>query len=184
MGNIDRISSILSSNCYEQYFGILVKYSQGKRLNQDKTDHWRMLQIFVAGLRSKTNFTSDLFVKVGVGKTDIGIDKWRRMETRATYQTFYHKQEKQVVRRKVTKKIRDHLMAKDTKHEDRHKSEKLKPSDKPVAKQRKTQTKGTIPCTNCGTCDHTKTECAEPIKQSLSTKVGINVKGIHMMFLN
>ena len=40
-----------------------------------------MLQIFVAGLRSKANFTTDLFVKFGVGKTDIGIDKWRRMET-------------------------------------------------------------------------------------------------------
>ena len=36
--NIDRLASILSSNCCEQYFGILVKYSQGKRLNLDKTD--------------------------------------------------------------------------------------------------------------------------------------------------
>ena len=34
--NIDRLASIISSNCCEKYFGILVKYSQGKRLNLDK----------------------------------------------------------------------------------------------------------------------------------------------------
>ena len=31
--------------------------------------------------KSKYNFTSDLFDKVGVEKIDIGINKWRRMET-------------------------------------------------------------------------------------------------------
>ena len=54
---------ILSSNCCKQYFGCLVKYSQGKRLNQDMTDTWRVLQYFVAGLQSNTNFTSDLSEK-------------------------------------------------------------------------------------------------------------------------
>ena len=67
--NIDRLASILSSNCCEQYFGILVKYSQEKRLNLDKTDSWRVLQLFVAGLRSSANFTSDLYDKFGVLKS-------------------------------------------------------------------------------------------------------------------
>ena len=61
--NIDCLASILRSNCREQYFGILGKYSQGKRLNLDKTDSWRVLQLFVAGLRINANFTSDLYDK-------------------------------------------------------------------------------------------------------------------------
>ena len=64
--NLDRIAKILSSNCCEQYFGCLVKYSQGKRLNQDMTDSWRVLQYFVAGLRSNANFTSDLIEHIGL----------------------------------------------------------------------------------------------------------------------
>ena len=31
--NVDRITEILSSNCGEQYFGFIARYTQGKRLN-------------------------------------------------------------------------------------------------------------------------------------------------------
>ena len=47
-----------------------------------------------------------------------------------------------MVRRKVTKKIIDHLMVKDTKHTDRHKSKKLNISEKPVAKKGRPKLKG------------------------------------------
>ena len=93
----------------------------------------------MAGLRIKANFTSDGLDKVGMGKANIGIYKWRRMETRTMYQKIYHKQESQVVRRKVTKQIRDHLMSKDETHTDMY---------NPNPTQR----------------DDTKIECTEPIK--------------------
>ena len=50
--NLDKLDAILSSNGCENYSGVLVKFSQGKRLNLDQSDSWRVLQAFVAGLRS------------------------------------------------------------------------------------------------------------------------------------
>ena len=36
VANVDKLASILSSNVCENYFGILVKFSQGKRINLDQ----------------------------------------------------------------------------------------------------------------------------------------------------
>lgn len=48
---------------------------QGKRLNIDKTESWRFLQLFVTGLHSNTNFTSDLYAKLSVMKSREGTIK-------------------------------------------------------------------------------------------------------------
>lgn len=65
--NIYRIAKILSSNRCENYFGCLVKYSKGKILNVDATNTWHVHQAFVAGLRSNSNFTSDLMEELKLG---------------------------------------------------------------------------------------------------------------------
>ena len=64
--NVDKLASILRSNVCENYIGILVKYSQGKRLNLDQTDSWRVLQSFVTGLRSTVNLSTEIGRKAGV----------------------------------------------------------------------------------------------------------------------
>ena len=48
--NINSIAEILSSNRCENYFSVLVKYTEGKRINMDASDSWRVLHAFVAGL--------------------------------------------------------------------------------------------------------------------------------------
>ena len=65
----------MSSNCCEQCFGILVKYTQGKRIILDKTDTWRVLQYFVAGLSCNADFISDIFENLGVLTSPLRITK-------------------------------------------------------------------------------------------------------------
>ena len=55
--NVDELASIISSNCCNNHYGVFVKCLQANILNMDRTDSWRVLQAFVAGLRSNTNFS-------------------------------------------------------------------------------------------------------------------------------
>ena len=64
--NTNKLASILSANLCENYFGILVKYSQGKIINLDQTDSWCVLQSFVAGLRSNVNLSKEICRKTEV----------------------------------------------------------------------------------------------------------------------
>ena len=44
--NINRLTNIMSSNLCELYFGILTKFTKGKRLNVDFSNTWRIMQLF------------------------------------------------------------------------------------------------------------------------------------------
>ena len=72
---VEKLATILSSNCLENYFGVLVKFSQGKRINQDQTNSWCVLQVFVAGLRSNGNFTDEIHKPVGILPTKLRAHK-------------------------------------------------------------------------------------------------------------
>ena len=113
--NLDKLDAILSSNGCENYSGVLVKFSQGKRLNLDQSDSWRVLQAFVAGLRSNKSFTQTIRIKAGVLPS---LERDRQMyvvnkikeQSRVDHATDLCKKS-----RKVTKQIRAHLMGKDEK---------------------------------------------------------------------
>ena len=66
--NIDRLAEIMSSNLCELYFGVLTKFSEGKRINLDHADAWQIMQLFVAGILSDIQYTNRV-------STDIGIKK-------------------------------------------------------------------------------------------------------------
>ena len=55
---MDQLACILSSNCCEDYFDVLVTFPEGKRLTKNQTNSWRILQEFVAGMRSNVQFTN------------------------------------------------------------------------------------------------------------------------------
>ena len=57
--NIDAVSKILSSNCCENYFSVLTKFSHGKRLNGNFTDTWRVQQAVAAGMIGNHMFVSN-----------------------------------------------------------------------------------------------------------------------------
>ena len=65
---IDRVSQVLTTNFCENFFMILTKYSEGKRLNFNQKDTWKNFQIYVAGITStedghdfKSSFFSGVF---------------------------------------------------------------------------------------------------------------------------
>ena len=178
--NVDRIAEILSSNCCEQYFGFLAMYTQGKRLNLDKTDSWRVLQYFVCGIRSSEHFNSDIFTKIGVKDTKVSILKQHKLKKRSEYQMKYHNSDKQILRRKVTKQVRAHLIGKDEKKSTRHKTNKMKPTEVSITKHKRPKT--TSKCANCGCYGHTKTACAEPLMKKVKITSKISVKDINDMF--
>ena len=97
--NVDRIAEILSSNLCKQYFGflaMLAMYTQGKRLNMDKTDSWRVLQYFVCRIRSIEYFTNDILTKIGVKDTKVSNLKKDKLKIRSEYQKEYHKSDAKV----------------------------------------------------------------------------------------
>jgi hypothetical protein len=65
LSNVAHLACVLSSNCCEYYFSCLVKYSQGKRVNYGQTDTWKVIQDFVAGLKSSPNFTTEVMHALG-----------------------------------------------------------------------------------------------------------------------
>ena len=116
----------MSSNVCDNYFGVLVKFAQGKRLNLDQSDSWRVLQAFVAGLRSNKSFTQTIRIKAGV-LPSLESDHQMAVLNKIKEQfRVYHATDFSKKRRKVTKQIRAHLMGKDEKKTERHSPDKLK----------------------------------------------------------
>ena len=62
---VDKLSKILSSNLYENFFSILVKFTEGKKVSTEKSNNSIILQHFVDGLRSNADFLSTLLNEVG-----------------------------------------------------------------------------------------------------------------------
>ena len=90
--NIDRLTNIMSSNLCELYFGILTKFTEGKRRNVDFSNKWRVMQLFVAGIRSDCNFVQTLAKKIGIKKNTVSDEKTSTLNDRETYLSGYKKQ--------------------------------------------------------------------------------------------
>ena len=59
--------------------------------------------------------------------------------------------------------MRDHLIGKDEKKSTRHKTDKIKPIEVSIMKQKRTKTP--FKCAHYGCYGHTKAACAEPISK-------------------
>ena len=115
-------------------------------------------------------------------KSRIGKMKSMRIKAREKYQQEYHKSSTQIQRRKISKQIRAHLMGTDEKHNERHKTEKMKPTEKSKNTIKKGNNIKLKCCPNCGIPGHTKSECAEPLLKKAKVKSIITVDDIHCMF--
>ena len=64
--NIYAVKKMLSSNCCENYFSVLPKFSHGKRLNGIFTDTWRVQQAVAASMISNHMLVSNSMEFFGV----------------------------------------------------------------------------------------------------------------------
>ena len=53
---VDRLPHVMGSNLCKTYFNVLPKFMQGKLLNFDWADSWKVLQLFVMGLQANCEF--------------------------------------------------------------------------------------------------------------------------------
>ena len=137
----------------------------------DFTDTWRVQQAFVAGLMSNKNFVTNVMDKVGVKKSILRTTHLDSLSERKTYQKKYHASPKQKIRRRLATQIRNHNLGKIESNKNRHKSDKVKPSEtvdsfrtKTTRKKRKKKRK----CSRCGETTHTTNDCILPSSQKKS----------------
>ena len=128
--NEDRLAIIMSSNICELYFGVLSKFSHGKKINLDHGDSWRVMQLFVVGLMSCNNFTTKISKEIGVSSSIVREKKTNTLSIRKEYMSKYKKQEITIFRRKLSKQAKNVLLAKNSREKQRHRPEKLKATER------------------------------------------------------
>ena len=168
---IDKLASVLSSNCCVNYFGILVKLLQGKRLNQDQTDTWRVLQAFVTGLRINPYFTYAINEAAGISPSKLRVYKRKAVAHFNKYNKERATKKHVIFRQRVKMQVRAHLMGKEENKTARRKTEKINPKESAI---QMSVIKKLEKCGNCGVLGHTKLQCAEPeyvIEKNRSTAI-------------
>ena len=160
--NINRLANIMSSNLCELYFGIRTKFTEGKRLNVDFSNTWRIIQLFVTGIRSDCTFVQTLAKQIGINKNTVSDEKTSAINDRNKYLSRYKKQESCKMRRRLSTQAKNTLMGRNTRDKCRHRTEKLKPNEK-ASKKVKIKDKSQQKCSNCGQLGHTKSKCMQTI---------------------
>ena len=115
---------MLSLNICENYFSMLVKHTEGKRISTDINENWIVLQHFVAGLRRNANYCKVLGAKCGAHENKIRNENNENSNKRKDYLKKYAKLSKSKHRLS-----RNHLMGKYETSNCNHKSEQLKMKD-------------------------------------------------------
>ena len=149
--NIDKISEMACSNDCEGFFGVLTKFTEGKRLNLEHTDLWRNMIMLVfcrTGIIEETHH--ELSRLLNLGSTEIEVmrlmqngKKRKRNKERSSSEAG---KEARLVA-KITNTIR---MGKED-GKKKHKSEKLSTTKPTKSKVKR--------CTKCEQIGHATREC-------------------------
>ena len=83
----------MRSNLCELCFGVPSKFTEGKRLNVYSGDAWRIMQYFVAGMRSDPKFVRKLAEEIGILNTTITDEKEALRLKRKGYISTYKNRE-------------------------------------------------------------------------------------------
>jgi hypothetical protein len=70
-----------------------VKYSHGKRLNYGQTDTWAVIQLFVVGLKSKPDYTTEMLLSLGGLDSDVRQKSLQRLRKHKAQQLAASKQD-------------------------------------------------------------------------------------------
>ena len=159
-------------NVCENFFSVLTKFSHGKRKNGDFTDTWRVQCLVVCGLISNPNFVNEIMESMGVSQNEIRTKSIEKLNALKIYQKSYHANERQKNRRSLLQQVRQHALGKVKSSKNRHKTDKVKPSEtvdsnRPKIKKKKNKIKSTK-CGNCAMIGHSRNECVEAVSKDVS----------------
>ena len=165
--NIDRVALVLSSNDCENFFGMLAKYSHGKRIYFGQTDSWKVYQLLVAGLRSDDNFEDKILAHAGIASSYVRDVSTAKLVKKKQYHRDRKKTEKYKRRRKLGQYAKVRNAVKNSTAAARHRPNKQSPvnsckNKRPLANQpqKKVTRKRKAKCQNCKVV-HTGS-CEEP----------------------
>lgn len=174
LDNIERIARVLSSNCCENYFNCLIKYTQGKRIYYGQKNTWEVIQDFVVGLKSKSDeYTTDILLAAGGVETKVRRESLERLRKRKQQQSQSKEKPANKRRRKLyadLKVTRIEVQDDKNRRSSCHKSDKLPPTDscKSEGKPRKRKRR----CGNCGDVGHCAGDnCPEPMQKRKPKRV-------------
>ena len=128
-GNIERIAELMTSNKCKNFFGKLIKWTEGKCLYLGQTDAYSILLEFVAGMQSDHHHGTHLLKELGAAKTEPQMHAMERQERRFEKQKLRKQSEEYTERRAVNKVQKLHNLAKAGKSSSVHKTDKVDPND-------------------------------------------------------
>ena len=165
--NLDRVALILSSNRCENFFNRCVMHSEGKQLNLDQTDQWKIMLYTVLCQASNEHFTKSLSEQIGLEEEN-KIQKAGRAQIlrEKTLSSNCLASENAKSRRRHQKQIQDKHTVKET-TKDSYLSDKMSPKEngrvQQMARKRKV---GPSVCSACGQSGHKANEgCPFPRKR-------------------
>ena len=127
--NIDRVALTYSSNNCENFFGMLAKFSHGKRINFGKTDSWEAYQYLVAGKRSDEKFEDKILAHAKIESSYVRYHATELAVKMKEYDRINQRHEKVEKRRKVQQFAKTKDIARHSKTPDRHAPDKLSPTE-------------------------------------------------------
>jgi len=127
----------MSSNDCDNYFGLLSKFSHGKRIYFGQTDSWQAYQLMVAGLRSDKHFEDKIQTSAGIVPSHVRDVNTQKLVDKQVYDQKRKKTEGYKNRRRVSQytKIKDAV--KNSTASARHCPNKLSPTDSCKSKAEK-----------------------------------------------
>lgn len=158
--NVARLARCLSSNCCENYLSCLVKYSHGKRLNYGQTDTWAVIQLFVVGLKSKPDYTTEMLLSLGGLDSEVRQKSLQRLRKHKAQQLASKMTIEYAIRRRMNHKLKTMWTEKEEDKKSRHKSNERAPTDACKSNISTKRKRGA--CSNCGDAGHYVNDCPEP----------------------
>ena len=127
--NIGRVALAMSSNDCKNFFGMLVKYSHGKRIFLGQTDSWEVYQILVAGKKTDHRFADKVQNYHGIISSHVRDTNTEKLINKKRLDRERTKGDRYKQRRKVRQYAKLKDTVKNKLAPDSHRPNKLSPKD-------------------------------------------------------
>jgi hypothetical protein len=123
--NIDSLAEIISSNCCENYFSALVKYSHGKRLNLAQCDSWTVMCVFAAALLSNKDPVTQIMSDLGIKESTVYRSGMARIHKKWSDNKIRKASEAYQARRLTSKQLKLNTVTTNVNSSSRHMTDKM-----------------------------------------------------------